>query len=122
MSLSKVNHLYRVRVLFDHERHITLVETVNRDVVLENGVPMEGPPKETARAYTKDDLKLSVAIGMLVDEIERVGKDMEVAEAARLQRLADEAAQRQADEDRRAKEAAEAVAAEAPRKKKPART
>ena len=105
MSLKKVNHLYRLRVCFDHERHITLVETVHRDVVLEDGVPMAGPPVETARAYDLKDLKVAAAIGNLVDEVFRLGKEMDERAAAEAARRAKEEADRQAAEAEAAEKA-----------------
>ena len=99
MSLSKINYLYRVRVLFKPDGAIDAVETVHRNCIVENG-EVVSQAGEDVKTYTS--AKMADAVAKLLTEIARVGAEDD----------AEVEAKRQAKEAERARGAAEAKAAQ----------
>ena len=109
MSLAKLSYLYRVRIMFEVDGTPTLVETVHKDAVTEHGEVLS----ETERVQKYTSAKMSAAVANLLKEIERVGAEDAVEEAARKQAAAEAKAAAAAEAARAAAEKAKAEAAKA---------
>lgn len=96
MALAKTDYLYRVRILFEPDGSLSLVETVNKEVVTEDGAVIHS---KDSTVQTYPVAHLAAAVQTLLAEIKRVGADE---------------AQRVADAAKAAAEAAATKAAETP--------
>lgn len=84
MALSRSSYLYRVRLLFDRDEALTLVETVHKDIVTDDDQVIH--EKERTQVYPLETF--GAVVQALLAEIATVG-------AAEEARKADEETQRQ---------------------------
>jgi hypothetical protein len=105
MSLEKRDYLYRIRVLFDRDGNLSLVETVNKCAIVDDGAVIS---ESDSKVQSVSVGTLGPAVAALLAEIDRAKAEDEAARQAELARLAAEEAARVEAE----RIAAEAKAAE----------